>query len=185
MSAIKPREFQLKSGEKIIVRGAVPEDAEALLAFGNKVLTDATEFFVTEPDEVPRTVEEEGKFLQENLDAQGNIALVAESQGALVGFLNFKNHNRRRQKHRGAFGMSVGKEWRGKGVGSALIETLLKWAEESPLIEKVCLGVFPENERGMALYKKFGFSEEGRLVKEVKMPDGTYVDTILMYKFVK
>lgn len=185
MSTIEQKEFQLESGEKIIVRNAVPEDAERLLAFASEVLAEATEFFVTEPDEVPRTVEEEGKFLQENLDAQGNIALVAENQGVIVGYLNFHNNNRRRQKHRGSFGMSVGKNWRGKGVGSALLQTLLEWAEENSLIEKVCLGVYPTNGRGMALYKKFGFVEEGRLIKEVKMPDGTYVDTILMYRFVK
>ncbi len=185
MSTIETKEFQLKSGEKIVVRSAVPEDAVRLLAFAGNVLAEATEFFVTEPDEVPRTVEEERKFLQENLEALGSIALVAENEDSLVGYLNFKNHNRRRQKHRGSLGMSVGEEWRGKGVGSALIETLLDWAKENPLIEKVCLGVFPENERGIALYKKFGFTEEGRLIKEVKMPDGAYVDTILMYRFVK
>lgn len=185
MSTIEQKEFQLKSEEKIIVRNAVPEDAEGLLAFGNGVLTDATEFFVTEPDEALPSIEDEKKFIQENLDGEGKLAIVAEARYALVGFLNFNNNKRRRQKHGGAFGMSVGKEWRGKGVGSALLQTLLAWAKENSAIEKVCLGVFPENERGLALYKKFGFVEEGRRVREVKMPDGKYVDTILMYRFVK
>lgn len=185
MGTIEPKEFQLKSGEKITVRRAGPDDAERLLAFGNEVLTDATEFFVTEPDEVLPSLEDEKKFIQENLDGEGKLAIVVEVHGEIIGFLNFNNSKRRRQKHSGAFGMSVGKEWRGKGVGSAMLHMLFEWAKESPLIEKVCLGVFPENERGLALYKKFGFVEEGRRVKEVKMPDGTYKDTILMYRFVK
>ena len=184
MSAIEPKEFQLKTGEKIIVRSAVPEDAERLLAFTKTVLGESN-FYATEPDEVDKMLEQEEELLKDYRDAPGKIQLLVEINGVLIGRLNFLNGKRRRLSHHGEFGMSVKKEWRGKGAGSALLQALLDWAAENPLIEKVCLGVFPTNERGLVLYKKFGFTEEGRRVKEVKMPDGTYEDTILMYRFVK
>jgi RimJ/RimL family protein N-acetyltransferase len=60
----------------------------------------------------------------------------------------------------------------------------LAWAEQHPSIEKVSLGVFSTNERAITLYKKMGFIEEGRKIKEFKMSDDEYIDDVLMYKLV-
>ena len=62
------------------------------------------------------------------------------------------------------------------GVGSALLQALLDWAEDNPHIEKVSLAVFSNNRLGSALYDKFGFLEEGRRVREIKLNDDQYVD---------
>jgi RimJ/RimL family protein N-acetyltransferase len=45
--------------------------------------------------------------------------------------------------------------------------------------------VFANNERAIALYNKSGFEIEGNCPKDMKMEDGTYIDSILMYKIVK
>ena len=66
-----------------------------------------------------------------------------------------------------------------------LLETLLEWAEKNPIIEKVTLAVFSTNTRAQNLYRKSGFTEEGRCPKDMKLNDGTYIDSVLMYKFVK
>ena len=58
-------------------------------------------------------------------------------------------------------------------------------AHENPIIEKMKLGVFASNERGIHLYTKMGFIEEGRKVDEIKNADGEYIDVIEMYKNVK
>lgn len=68
--------------------------------------------------------------------------------------------------------MMVDKNFRDKGIGKLLIKGLLDWAESNPLIEKVSLGVFSTNKRAIALYKKMGFIEEGRKIKEFKMDNG-------------
>lgn len=81
--------------------------------------------------------------------------------------------------------MSVLKEFRNKGVGRALIEVILTWAQTHPTIEKVGLAVLATNERAIYLYKSLGFVEEGRRIKEIKIGSNNYVDDILMYKFVK
>ncbi len=70
------------------------------------------------------------------------------------------------------------------GIGKELIEALLDWAEANPLIEKVSLGVFSTNHRAISLYKRLGFIEEGRKIKEFKMSENEYVDDIIMYKLV-
>ena len=79
----------------------------------------------------------------------------------------------------GELGMAVAREWRGRGVGSALMATGIEWARERGL-HKLSLSVFPHNDAGIALYRKFGFVEEGRRVKQIRRQSGELWDTIEM-----
>ncbi|MBA4494909.1 GNAT family N-acetyltransferase [Paenactinomyces guangxiensis] len=79
--------------------------------------------------------------------------------------------------------MSVRKDWRNKGIGRVLLETLLQWAENHPRIEKVFLEVFVTNEWAIHLYRQMGFVTEGRRVKQVQLHDGEYVDDLIMARF--
>ena len=79
----------------------------------------------------------------------------------------------------GELGMAVAREWRGRGVGSALMAAAIDWAREQGL-HKLSLGVFPHNDAGIALYKKFGFVEEGRRVKQIRRQSGELWDTVEM-----
>ena len=75
--------------------------------------------------------------------------------------------------------MAVAREWRGRGVGSALMAAGIEWARERGL-HKLCLSVFPHNDAGIALYRKFGFVEEGRRVKQIRRQSGELWDTVEM-----
>ena len=77
--------------------------------------------------------------------------------------------------------MSVHPNYQGLGIGKQLIETLLDWARNNKQIEKVVLQVFATNGRAIDLYRTMGFVEEGRHIKAIKQPDGTYVDVIQMF----
>jgi ribosomal protein S18 acetylase RimI-like enzyme len=77
------------------------------------------------------------------------------------------------------FGMAVAKEWRGRGVGSALLAAALAWARQRG-VHKVCLSVFPHNAAAIALYRKHGFVEEGRRVKQYRRQSGELWDSIEM-----
>jgi RimJ/RimL family protein N-acetyltransferase len=76
-------------------------------------------------------------------------------------------------------GMAVAREWRGRGVGTALVAAGLDWAREQGM-HKVILSVFPHNTAGIALYRKFGFVEEGRRAKLIRRSSGELWDTIEM-----
>jgi RimJ/RimL family protein N-acetyltransferase len=77
-------------------------------------------------------------------------------------------------------GMLVARAWRGRGVGSALMEAAIEWARARGDIHKLSLGVFAHNAAGLALYKKFGFVEEGRRVKHYRRQSGELYDSIEM-----
>jgi RimJ/RimL family protein N-acetyltransferase len=76
-------------------------------------------------------------------------------------------------------GMAIAREWRGRGVGSALMAAGIEWARERGL-HKLSLSVFPHNDAGIALYRKFGFVEEGRRVKQIRRQSGELWDTVEM-----
>jgi ribosomal protein S18 acetylase RimI-like enzyme len=75
--------------------------------------------------------------------------------------------------------MAVAREWRGRGVGSALLAAAIEWARERGL-HKLSLSVFPHNTAGIALYRKFGFVEEGRHVKQYRRSSGELWDSVDM-----
>jgi len=79
----------------------------------------------------------------------------------------------------GEIGMTVARDWRGRGVGSALLAAAIGWAREQGL-HKLSLSVFPHNAAAIALYRKFGFVEEGRRVEQYRRQSGELWDTIEM-----
>jgi ribosomal protein S18 acetylase RimI-like enzyme len=101
--------------------------------------------------------------------------IVADAGGELVGLLHLEP-----SRHGFAeLGMLVAREWRGRGVGSALLAAAIERARADGL-HKLSLEVFPHNEAGVALYRKFGFVEEGRRVRQYRRSSGELWDSIVM-----
>ena len=100
---------------------------------------------------------------------------VAEASGEIVGSLHVQP-----SKHGySEIGMAVQSDWRGRGIGTALMVAALDWARDQGL-HKLTLGVFAHNEPAIALYRKFGFVEEGRRVKHYRRQSGEIWDGIDM-----
>jgi L-amino acid N-acyltransferase YncA len=115
--------------------------------------------------------------------APGSIVAVAGSQaagggvigGEVVGMI----HIEASRFGFGEFGMLVARGWRGAGVGSALVQAAVAWVREHGL-HKLCLEVFPHNTAGLALYRKAGFAEEGRRIRQYRRASGERWDSIVM-----
>ena len=63
--------------------------------------------------------------------------------------------------------------------GSELMAAAIEWAREHDL-HKLSLSVFAHNDAAIALYRKFGFVEEGRRVKQYRRSNGELWDAIDM-----
>ncbi|MHB8926157.1 MAG: GNAT family N-acetyltransferase [Bacillota bacterium] len=183
LAQVRAVESILPGGAKLVVRAARPEDTAGLLAATVAVFEERGHT-VTEPDEFQVTEEQERAWVQRHLDDPGSLVLVAEVDGVVIGSLSLERPNRRRLAHTAILGIVVTKEWRGRGVGTALIRSALAWAAESGAIEKVCLSVFSSNAGAIELYERLGFAEEGRRPRGIKVGPGSYVDEVLMYRFV-
>jgi ribosomal protein S18 acetylase RimI-like enzyme len=70
-----------------------------------------------------------------------------------------------------------------RGVGRALMNDLLQWAQNDSRVEKVELMVRATNSLAIHLCRSCGFIEEGRFAKLIKLDDGTYIDDRTMAWF--
>jgi RimJ/RimL family protein N-acetyltransferase len=183
MGKISACEFMLRNGAQLIVRNPTSQDAQRMIEVMRAVVAEGP-YTLTEPDEFEWNVMNKRQDISESLRNPGQLALVAEVNGEVVGFLEFVNGRRRRTQHSGSLSIFIQDGFREIGIGSLLIKTLLKWARLAPLIEKVTLAVFSTNIRAIAVYQKLGFLVEGRCPRDMKI-DGEYVDSVLMYQFVK
>jgi len=122
----------------------------------------------TEP---PVDVEERAALFART--AAGSV--VALAGGQLVGFI----HVEASRHGFGEFGMLVDRDWRGRGVGSALVQAAIGWARDQGL-HKLCLEVFAHNAAAIALYRKSGFVEEGRRIRHYRRANGELWDSIVM-----
>jgi RimJ/RimL family protein N-acetyltransferase len=110
-------------------------------------------------------------------DDEASIVAVIRSDG-VIGSLGISREEHPVTRHVASIGMMVHPAWRGRGVGSALMTKALEWARQTG-VEKVALSVYPDNGAARALYRKFGFVEEGRLSGHSKKAVG-YRDEIVM-----
>lgn len=152
-------------GATFLIRPALDDDRLPLAELFAAV-AEERDGIATEP---PVDVEE--RAASWTLD--GTFVAVAGTE--IVGSL----HLDRNRHGYGEIGMTVAREWRGRGVGSALLAAAIEWARECGL-HKLSLAVFAHNDRAIALYRKFGFVEEGRRVKQYRRTSGELWDAIDM-----
>lgn len=75
--------------------------------------------------------------------------------------------------------MGVRDDWQGRGVGTRLMETLIDLADQWLGALRLELTVYCENERAIALYRKFGFDIEGRY-RAYALREGRLTDSYAM-----
>ncbi|WP_059172241.1 GNAT family N-acetyltransferase [Bacillus sp. FJAT-27445] len=169
--------------EKYTIRKGTIEDAEGTFEVQKSVIAEGG-YLMTAPEEFNKTIDQHEEWIKRITASERETLFVADRDGEIAGFIMFQSPDRKRLSHTGSFGIMISKEHRDQGLGKLLLKTLLDWAEKTPLIEKVSLAVFSTNQRAIALYKSFGFIEEGRKVNDVKFGENEYADDILMYKSV-
>ena len=103
------------------------------------------------------------------------MALVGER---VVGWCDVLPIDRPTRAHNGVLGIAVLADFRGRGIGTALLREALKGARAFGLT-RVELGYREGNAGVGALYERFGFVREGVLRKAVRI-DGAYEDLICM-----
>jgi RimJ/RimL family protein N-acetyltransferase len=110
--------------------------------------------------------------------AKDDPAIVAIGGDAVVGWCDIRRDSQPAAAHRGALGIGVVPSWRGRGVGSRLIEAALGLARERCFV-RIELEVYADNYPAIALYEKFGFVREG-VRRDAIAIDGRYCDSILL-----
>jgi RimJ/RimL family protein N-acetyltransferase len=170
------------AGNAAIVRIATPDDAEQLIAL---VHANEGELNLTnEPGEFNMSVEEERAFLA-NFEHQATSEFfIAEVDGQVVGSLGMRGNKRRATRHVVSIGIAVHPQFRGQGIGSALLQRGLEWAKETGTVRRIELTVYARNEGAIRLYQRCGFVEEGRH-RDTFCKSGEYIDSLTMAMLIE
>lgn len=173
-----------KQGKEFTIRQPNEDDAASIINH-SKLMFTSTDQLLTLAEEYTITIEKEKSWIKDLNENPRSLLLGAECESKLVGFLFFISNSKIKNAHVGEFGVNVHPSYQRVGIGRALIQTLLNWAKENALVEKVSLQVFASNTNAINLYQSLGFIEEGRHVKAVKQTNGEYIDVIQMYYWTK
>ncbi|HEX2985714.1 MAG TPA: GNAT family N-acetyltransferase [Caproiciproducens sp.] len=151
------KQVQLKNGKTCILRNPNCEDAQAILH--HMILTSGeTENMLRYSDEIIMTEAEERTYLSDIQASSDAIMISAVIDGKIVANSGFNPVSKLEKcKHRAEFGISIQKEYWGLGIGSHIMAAILETAHKAGY-EQVELDVVTDNERAIALYKKFGFN---------------------------
>ncbi|WP_170289344.1 GNAT family N-acetyltransferase [Metabacillus lacus] len=171
------KKYMLKTGEIIVIRPVKAADSVSTMSIAEEILKEG--LGITSIEEFHHSMKSEREWIKSYIsNQQSKLFLVAVHEKKVIGFLNFDGGEKLKTKHQGSFGISITSAWRNKGVGKQLIADLLQWCRENPEIEKVRLEVLGANTPAIALYKKLGFREEGRLIDQIK--SGTHYDDLIL-----
>ncbi len=169
----------LKDGRGCILRNGVEADAKAVLDIFIKTHTE-TDHLLTYPDEITFTAEEEGQFLQKKTDSENEIEILAIIDGEVVGTAGIEQISPKyKLRHRCDFGISIARDYWGKGIGSALQHACIACAKKAGY-EQMELEVVAENERAVKMYEKAGFVEYGRNPRGFKSRLTGYQEVVYM-----
>ncbi|GAB1261445.1 GNAT family N-acetyltransferase [Aurantivibrio plasticivorans] len=151
------------------VRPIAIEDAGLMLAL-NLALDAESDFMLFEPGERPQSKNLQSEIIS-NVVAQNNVTwMIAQDRQELIGYRAVAASKQRRSRHVGSLVMGVRKPYWGKGVGANLLAVVIDAANYKG-VRRIELSVREDNLRGIALYKKFGFVEEGRRNKSLRIGD--------------
>ena len=160
------------------IRPIEVSDAENMIVYLDQIAGES-ENLTFGLGEIEITLEKEISYL-ESLQGNGNqMMVVATVDEEIVGNISYNGGHRLRTRHVGEFGISVRKDYWGKGIGKALLQNLIDWAKASPYCEKINLRVRDDNIRAISLYRKLGFQVEGLIKKDMKI-NGEFVDCLFM-----
>lgn len=114
-----------------------------------------------------------------NVPGKTDLSLAAERDGVVVGSAGLHPAPQIRRRHAAMLGLSVAREAQGQGVGTALMQALCDYADDWAQILRLELSVFVDNDRAIALYRRFGFEHEGTH-RAYAFRGGVYVDVHVM-----
>ncbi len=139
----------------ILIRAARVEDHPGI----RDLFQTPDELFRVYPDGAwPFTLEQVERIAKERVD----LTVVTAGE-KVVGFANFYRVDGRRSAFLG--NVVIAEAYRGRGLGRALVEQMLKLAFEERKKEELRLSVFADNTPALLLYNALGFTPYGLEVR--------------------
>jgi RimJ/RimL family protein N-acetyltransferase len=172
------RELRLPDNRSVLIRRAVPDDAGAALEYLRGVGGETQN--LTFGAEGPGLTElEEREYFARVAGSDNSLAIVALVGETIVAGHTFDGGTRPRLRHVGDFGISVARDYAGLGIGRAMLEYMIAWAERGGVVRKINLKVRVDNLGAIRLYERMGWVHEGRTTRDTLI-DGHFIECVFM-----
>lgn len=171
--------MRLRDGRALTLRRSTPDDAPRVHGLERALIADGRGV-VQLVDEAPPSPDQARQRLEWFADHPESLHLVAVPEdGGVVGVVDVKRPPFAQLRHNGLLTLGVHPAWQGVGLGRALMDAALAWAEAESLL-RVELFVLADNPRAIALYRSLGFREELRRPRYVLRPGQAFAADLLM-----
>ena len=157
-------------------------EAETVRAMLNELVKEGLSY----PQLEPLTVEEftaywrKGEAFVVRIVEEPSPELAAPHQ--IAGAFYLKPNFPGRCGHIANAGFIVASEMRGQGLGRWMGETMLQLARDRGYRAVMYNLVFATNIASLKLWESLGFQEIGRVPAGVHLPDGQYVDAVMLHR---
>lgn len=133
------------------------------------------------------TLKQEKEFLTtapKDVKNKKKVYLIAKDGDKVVANTSVEL-GRQRKDHIGEFAIGIRDGYRGAGLGKYIMSEVLKMAKKDlPGLKIFQLEVYENNKPGIALYKKMGFKEVGKIPKQIQHK-GKLISEYIMIKEAK
>ena len=157
------------------IRNAEPRDASGIIkcmqsVMDEKVFLVSDIYFFSERGE------------KDIIKSPEDLSVVSVKDGEVVGIIRIQRGVYKKLRHTAILSIAILKEHRRFVLGEKMLNLGIEWCR-SRGIEKLNLEVFSTNTGAIELYRKLGFREEGRKIRQFKIFD-EYADDVLMTLFL-
>lgn len=109
---------------------------------------------------------------------------AVNAEGLIIGMIGYSSQDSSKVRHKGRlWGLFVREEYRGHGIATVLINSIVDTVREVSDVEQLQLSVSTQNQASYGLYLRLGFSVYGTEIHAMKIQH-SYVDEYLMVKFL-
>lgn len=165
--------FHVKDGREALLRSLREDDVLDMLEYLIKTCGE-TDFLIRYPEECCAISPEQERQFVEQINLSDNQAMIGcFIARRLVGTCSITFMNRIKTRHRAVIGISVLKEYWGLGIGTKMMEELIRMAEKQEYVTQMELDFIEGNTRAQRLYEKMGFRITGAHPDAIRLKDGT------------
>ena len=174
------KEITLKNGEAATLRAPRASDSREMIEYMKRTAAE-TEFLTRYPEECIYTEEGEAEYLQNMLDSEDNLMIVAVVNGKIAGNCQIVFNSRIKTAHRATVMIALLEEYCSLRLGTAMFDELIAAARRRKILQ-LELEVLEGNTRAIGLYRKMGFEPVAALPNAFRMRDGSFRKLLYMIK---
>lgn len=160
---------------QLLIREVSFEDVECLQQYASRLFAERLPGLYERPEP---SLDDERAYVASHLNRDNSTLMAAFVDGRVAGLAGILGRDLSQESHVGMVGVSVDQDFRGRGVGTSLLTSLLEWAPRHGL-RRVEIEAFANNPRAIELYERLGFSREG-VRQGAVLVAGEYIDVVAL-----